>query len=203
MSPSPGTTFGQQRPSRVPGLPTPARAHPPTAPPSAWRREPREEEIWGTAITCSGTEVSRCLKASTSCSPDCGTGTSRICTMGAKSESCSTVCRCTRSCGLGGSPRQGGRDPPGSSSYRLKSSGWGREFFRSLSVCFNSYFLHGPGRLLALVRKRGKGRSDRLLLVSPPRTQSSLLAPLSSSCNRLQASVHRERCHKKEWELLG
>ena len=79
-----------------------------------------------TAINCVGTRMSMCLTTSTGWSTISGTGTSRICTMGAKSASCSTVCCCTRSCGLGGSPRQGGRDPPGSPSCRLKSSGWGR-----------------------------------------------------------------------------
>ena len=41
-------------------------------------------------------------------------------------------------------------------------------------------FISRPGRLLALcamVRVRGQGRSDRLLLVSPPRAQSSLPPP--------------------------
>ena len=55
--------------------------------------------------------------------------------------------------------------------------------------------LPGPGRLLSplggVVLVRGQGRSDRLLLVSPPRAQSSLLSPLRSSCPGLPASVHR------------
>ena len=54
-----------------------------------------------------------------------------------------------------------------------------------------------------MVRVRGQGRSDRLLLVSPPAAQSSLLWPLRSAQRGLPARVHRERCHKKEWELLG
>ena len=52
-----------------------------------------------------------------------------------------------------------------------------------------------------MVGKRGQGRSDRLLLVSPPRAESSLLATLGSSCGRLPAEVHRDRCkHKRNWD---
>ena len=47
-----------------------------------------------------------------------------------------------------------------------------------------------------MVSKRGQGRSDRLLLVSPPRTQSSLLSSLSSD-HGLPARIHRKLCHKK------
>ena len=41
-----------------------------------------------------------------------------------------------------------------------------------------------------MVPQRGQGRSDRLLLVSPPRAQPSLLAPLSSSFDGLPAWFH-------------
>ena len=81
-------------------------------------------EILGTALTCSGIEASKSLSTATSWSTICGTGTSRIWTTGAKSASCSTVCRCTHSGGRG-SAKASGRSPPGSSSNNLKSSGWG------------------------------------------------------------------------------
>ena len=45
-----------------------------------------------------------------------------------------------------------------------------------------------------MVRVGGQGRSDRLLLVSPPRAQSSLLSPLRSAQHGLPARVHHERC---------
>ena len=59
---------------------------------------------------------------------------------------------------------------------------------------FNSHLLPGPGRLLALcaaVRKSGQGRSDRLLLVSPPRAQWSPSPTLSSSGPGLPAEAHQ------------
>ena len=59
-----------------------------------------------------------------SCSTVCGTGASRICTMGAqqtKSTMCSVVCRWTRSCGRG-SARIPGRNPAVSSSNNSKNT---------------------------------------------------------------------------------
>ena len=50
-----------------------------------------------------------------------------------------------------------------------------------------------------MVSKRGQGRS-RLLLVSPPRAQSSLLSSLSSA-HGLPARIHREKCHKNKGTL--
>ena len=64
------------------------------------RFETRPREILGTAITCStsaGASIFR--RKSTTRSPNCGTGTSRICTKGEKSTMCATVCRRTPSCG--------------------------------------------------------------------------------------------------------
>ena len=46
-------------------------------------------------------------------SPVCGTGASRICTLGARSARCSTTCRCTRSCQPATSGRGAGRPPDG------------------------------------------------------------------------------------------
>ena len=53
-------------------------------------------EILGTATTCStsaGAPISR--KRSTTRSPNCGTGTSSVCTHGNMSTMCTAVCRCT------------------------------------------------------------------------------------------------------------
>ena len=50
---------------------------------------------------------------------------------------CSTVCRWTSACGRG-STKASGRPPPGSSSYRLKSTGWGGGVVRNLAVYFVS-----------------------------------------------------------------
>ena len=93
----------------------------------------------GPAITCSLTSTNACSSICCkilSCTPPratSGTVASRMCTMGANSARCFTVCRWTRSCGPGGSPRQGGRLPPGSSSYKLKSSCWGGWVFQDLA----------------------------------------------------------------------
>ena len=97
----------------------------------------------GTSITGSGTveSLSKNWSTSRSLSTVCGTGASRICTMGAtrtRSVMCSMVCLWTRSCGRGGSARLAGRLPPGSSSYRLKSTGWGGGVVRNLAVYFVS-----------------------------------------------------------------
>ena len=101
------------------------------------------EVILGTSITCSGTMVSQGLSTSTSWNTECGTGASRICTMGAISASCSMVRRWIRSCGPGGSARLAGRPPPGSSSYRLKSTRRSRpELGRVLRLAL---LLPGPG----------------------------------------------------------
>ena len=100
----------------------------------AARRGRDGSKILGTAIIWSDTTESTCLFMATSWSTICGLGTAREGTMGATSASCFMVCRCTRSCGPGGSARLAGRLPPGSSSYRLKSTGWGGRVFQSLSV---------------------------------------------------------------------
>ena len=51
-------------------------------------------EILGTAITCSTGDCVSCIfMNSTSWSPVCGTGTSRICTKGETSTMCTMVCR--------------------------------------------------------------------------------------------------------------
>ena len=58
-------------------------------------------EILGTALTCStGVCVSTSFKMSAYSFPLCGTGTSRICTMGARSARCSTKCCWTRPAAL-------------------------------------------------------------------------------------------------------
>ena len=91
---------------------------------------------------------------------------------------CSTVCRCTRSSGRG-SPNGAGRIPlsPGTLTSSSNSAVPRPELRRVRHLVPTS----SPGRLLALcavVRKRGQGRSDRLLQVSPPRAQSLVLLPL-------------------------
>ena len=87
--------------------------------------------ILGTSMTCSGagTSASKKGKMSGSCSPICGTGASRICTMGAtrtRSVMCSMTCRWTALAS------------EASSSYRLKSTGWGGGVFRTVAVQCNS-----------------------------------------------------------------
>ena len=156
-------------------------------------------EILGTSISCAGTRMSTIFRTSSNLPTRCGIGASRICTMGASSPNWSMVCLGTRSCGTGGSARLAGRLPPSSSSYKLKSTGWGGGVVRNLAVYFVRLALLLPGRGLPLsswgvVQRRGQGRSDRLLLMSPPRAQSSLLATLSSSCGSLPAEVHRKKC---------
>ena len=54
------------------------------------------------------------------------------------SPNCSMARLGTRSCRPGGSARLAGRLPPGSSSYRLKSTGWGGGGVRNLAVYFVS-----------------------------------------------------------------
>ena len=52
--------------------------------------------------------------------------------------------------------------------------------------------------------RRGQGRSDRLLFMSPPQAQSSLLATLSSSGPGLLAWVHIQQVQTlKERARLG
>ena len=72
--------------------------------------------IVGTSITCSATtgSVTKNLTTSDNWSTICGTRTSIIGTGAKDSMIGSTVCRRTRACGPGGSPRLGGRLPPGS-----------------------------------------------------------------------------------------
>ena len=71
-----------------------------------------DEEIMGTLITCSATGKSKRRKNSSTLSTICGTGASRICTIGASSEGSSTKCRSTRPCGCT-STRSAGRIPGG------------------------------------------------------------------------------------------
>ena len=80
-----------------------------------------EDEILGTSITCSGIGKSKCWYASTSWSPPCGPGMSRICTMGTTSASCSTDALLDLLLWL---PRLTQTGRPGCSSNSLKSSGW-------------------------------------------------------------------------------
>ena len=54
-----------------------------------------------------------------------------------RSVMCSTTCRWTRACGRG-SEKASGRPPQGSSSYKLKSTGWGGGVVRNLAVYFIS-----------------------------------------------------------------
>ena len=82
------------------------------------------QEILGTKKTCSGIAASKRMSTYSSWSTICGSSTSRNCTVGVKSASCPTVCRCTWSCGRG-SAKATGRSPPGSSSNNWKSFGWG------------------------------------------------------------------------------
>ena len=97
--------------------------------------------------------------------------------MGATSASCSTVCRWTRSCTPGGSPGQDGRLPPGSSSNKLKSSGWRRGGFcrrggSCLSSCTSSPALVAPAASAEEVasvpvgRCTTRGRPPSLALVA-------------------------------------
>ena len=85
----------------------------------------RRHLLTSSSSSCLFTNSSTRTRTSASCSTSCGTGALRICTMGATSAICSTVCLGTRSCGPGGSTRPVGRLPPGSSSHSWKSSGWG------------------------------------------------------------------------------
>ena len=74
--------------------------------------------ILGTSITCStsGNELSRIFSTFTGCSTTSGTGTSSKGRTGALSAICSTVCRCTRSCGPDTAKSRSGREPPSSST---------------------------------------------------------------------------------------
>ena len=67
--------------------------------------------------------------------------------------------------------------------------------------------LPGPGRVLSpwggVVFVRGQGCSHRLLLVSTPRAQSSLLSPLRSSCAGLPARVHHDTGDSQKRSTLG
>ena len=113
LFPSSTTSHGNWKP-RAPG----------TGMPTFFSASCRQKDGDTTVRTSSGTVISKGLKTSTSWSTICGTGSPRIRTMGARSTICSTVCRCTRTCG-GGSSTGPGRPPPASSSYNWKSSGWG------------------------------------------------------------------------------
>ena len=93
---------------------------------TAVRMGTSSSKILGTSITCSGTGRSKSKKRMTSgrCSTICGTGSSRRGTRGTASTICCTVRRRSRSCGPDRVAILSGRAPPGSSSKRLKSSGW-------------------------------------------------------------------------------
>ena len=132
-------------------------------------------------------------------------------TVGTTSAMCSTVRSWTRSCGPRGSARQAGRNPhtASSSSYSWKNA-WGGGSLPELRRILHLVNLSpspGPWPSSVPVGLSGesyvaRGRSDRLLLVSPPRAQSSLPPTLSSAQHGLPARIHRERCHKTR-ELLG
>ena len=72
-------------------------------------------------LSATGKSASKKRRTSTSCSTISGTGTLRDGTSGAMSTICSTVCRCTRSCGLTPA-RRSSRAPPGSSSNKPRCS---------------------------------------------------------------------------------
>ena len=73
-----------------------------------------------------------------SCSTICSTGSSRRGIRGTASTICCTVRRRSRSCGQDRVAILSGRDPPGSSSKRLKSSGWGVGASQIVAVYFIS-----------------------------------------------------------------
>ena len=98
-----------------------------------------------------------------------------------KSTTGSMVCLWTRSCGPGGSARLAGRLPPGSSSYKLKSTGWGGGVFRTLAVSCNSL---SSSPALTFFCPREEGCND----------VARAAATLSSSGPGLLAEVHRKRC---------
>ena len=128
-----------------------------------------------------GHTESTSLIMATSWSTICGSGTPRAGTTGATSASCPAVCLKTRSCGSE-SQRPNIARPIVRQIEELRLGSGGPPERRRVVLLAPP--LPGPGRLqarCAVVRVRGQGRSDRLLLVSPPRAQSSLLATLSSS----------------------
>ena len=92
------------------------------------------------SITCSSTtgRETKNLTTSATCSCTSGTGASRTGTPLTGSTSCSTVRRCTRSCGLT-STRRSGRDPAtGTSSTSMAKNwvpaAWGGGFARNVAV---------------------------------------------------------------------
>ena len=138
------------------------------------------------------------LRISTSWFPISGTGSSKIATSKKIFTRRSTVCRCIRPCGPDAGMSRSGWEPRAPARCRRRGGSttcWAPAsgFFLNSAVYFSSYPPPGPGRLLALlavVRERGQGHADGLLFVSPPRTQSSMLSPLCSSCDGLPAEVH-------------
>ena len=157
---------------------------------------------------------------SVSWSPVCGTGASRICTMGAtrtRSVMCSTVCRWTRACGRG-STKASGRPPPGSSSNRLKSTGWGGGVARNLAVYFVSLsssptlavlyprgavWCKASARAIATVIRscRNMERSRRSLL----RFAEPMTCSPSPTCDHMKAQLvgYTERKHQVEpWVVV-
>ena len=97
-----------------------------------------------------------------------------------RSVMCSTVCRWTRACGRG-STKASGRLPPGSSSYRLKSTGWGGGVARNLAVYF-ALLLPGPGCPLSpwggMVQHFSQGHRDGHPLMPQHGAEPSLSPPL-------------------------
>ena len=132
------------------------------------------QEILGTSITCSGTEMSMCLKTCTSWSTICGTGTSRICAMGAKSAGCSTVCRWPPQLCQAGRP-----DLPRKRHF-LRSSARSTRRLRS-SVPVGVVHCDGSGWLLSprscVVRCFNQCHRGGHPLVAKPLTEPSLSPP--------------------------
>ena len=122
-----------------------------------------------------------------------------MCTTDEMSPIGSTVCRRIRSCGLTPT-RRSGRAPPGSSSNDRSKSFGGLPDRRRVVLLGLS--LHGLGRLLALCAVLLVRGRDRLLLVSPPRAQSSLPSLHRGSTvavsHEPRASVRREKSRTKE-----
>ena len=81
-----------------------------------------DEEILGTAMTCSSTGRSRARKNSSTLSTICGTGASRICTDGKSSMSCFPECRAPCTCQPATSDRGAGRPPGGGGFCRRGAS---------------------------------------------------------------------------------
>ena len=135
--------------------------------------------ILGTAITCSetGHSVSKKRRTSTSCSPICRTGASRIRTNLQVASACSTVCCSTRSCG-----QQQVRPHPARLLNEVEEHRLGKKNSRPERVCVVhlTLLLPGPCLLLALcavVLTLGKGHLDAHLCIPQVCTEASLSSP--------------------------